>query len=119
MARYTIELTGVRATGRHGVHDFERRDGQVFVVDAVLEVTRPDADDVTTTVDYGVVASAIAADIAGEPLDLVESLAERVAATCLANPLVDSVRVTVHKPQAPVPVPFGDVSVTVTRGRPS
>lgn len=117
MARYTIELTGVSGTGYHGVHAFERRDGQVFVVDAVLEVVRPDSDDVATTVDYGVVAAGIAADIAGEPVDLIESLAERVAATCLAHSAVESVRVTVHKPQAPLPVAVAGVAVSVTRRR--
>ncbi|MDO5533054.1 MAG: dihydroneopterin aldolase [Propionibacteriaceae bacterium] len=112
----TIRLRGVRATGFHGVFAFERREGQVFVVDADLEVRRPSlADDLTTTVDYGGLADALVADVERDPVDLIETLAGRLAETCLADPLVERVTVTVHKPNAPIAVPFGDVSVTCTR----
>ena len=116
----TIRLTGLRATGFHGVFDHERRDGQEFVVDAVLEVDLRAAgasDDLADTVNYGTLAQALHDDVTGEPLDLIEALAERLAATCLRDPRVSAVEVTVHKPQAPVPVPFGDVAVTVRRAR--
>lgn len=111
-----ISLKGISATGHHGVYEFERREGQTFVVDVDCHVRRPShVDDITTTVHYGDLAAAIAADIEGEPLDLIESLAERIARTCLAQPIVEEVRVTVHKPQAPMPVPVAGVSVTVIR----
>lgn len=112
----TLTLTGVRATGHHGVFDFERREGQQFVVDAELVVRRPNtSDDLATTVDYGGLASALVADIERDPVDLIETLAGRLADTCLATPFVERATVTVHKPDAPIPVPFADVTVTCTR----
>ncbi|WP_232549143.1 dihydroneopterin aldolase [Propioniciclava soli] len=112
----TITLTGVTATGHHGVFAHERRDGQVFVVDAVLQVERPRlADELATTVDYGALAAAIVARIERDPVDLIETLAVEIADALAATPLVVAASVTVHKPQAPIAVPFGDVAVTVTR----
>lgn len=113
-----ILLTGISAEGFHGVFEHERRDGQVFVVDAVLSVdltAAGNSDALTDTVHYGELAQAIADDIAGPPLNLIEALAQRIAHTCLADARVTEATVTVHKPQAPVPVPFSDVAVTVTR----
>lgn len=115
-----ITVTGIRATGHHGVLPEERRTGQPFVVDVTLGLdlsTAGATDDLTTTVDYGVVARQVHDDIAGEPLDLIEALADRIARTCLGHPRVHAVEVTVHKPEAPITVPFGDTSVTVTRTR--
>jgi dihydroneopterin aldolase len=115
-----IELTGLRATGFHGVFGFEREQGQEFVVDLVLHVdTRAAAagDDLAQTVDYGAVAQRVHDVVTGEPVDLIETLAARVAATCLAEDRVEAVEVAVHKPQAPVEVPFGDVVVRVLRRR--
>lgn len=115
-----ITLTGLAARGFHGVLADERREGQDFVVDLVLDVdTRAAAasDDLADTVDYSVVATAVVDVVTGEPVDLIETLAARIADTVLATPGVDAVKVTVHKPQAPVGVPFGDVTVTITRTR--
>lgn len=114
-----ITLTGVRATGYHGVFDFERREGQEFVVDAELHVRRPSLeDDLATTVDYGGLAAALVAGVERDPVDLIETLAGRLADTCLATPLVEGATVTVHKPNAPIAVPFSDVTVTCTRRKP-
>jgi dihydroneopterin aldolase len=116
-----ISLLGLRAFGRHGVLDRERSDGQEFIIDAVLYLdTRAaaEADDLTRTVDYGVVAGRLAAIVSGEPVDLIETLAERLAAACLADQLVQQVEITVHKPHAPVPQPLRDVTVTISRSRP-
>lgn len=115
-----IALRGVRAHGHHGVYPDERREGQEFVVDVAMRVdTRPAAasDDVADTVHYGEVAEAIAAIVAGDPVDLLETLCARISDAVLAYPPVRAVTVTVHKPSAPIPVPFGDVSVTVHRER--
>jgi len=115
-----IALSGLSATGHHGVFDFERREGQTFVVDVVLGVdTRAAAatDDLARTVDYGAVAAGVVAAIERDPVDLIETLAQRIADGCLAFDLVQAVEVVVHKPQAPVGVPFGDVTVTITRQR--
>ena len=113
-----ISLTGLRVFGRHGVLPEERRDGQDFVVDAVLTVdTRAAAaaDDLAATVDYGVLAARLAEVVAGEPVQLIETLAARLAEVCCADARVISAKVTVHKPSAPLPLAFGDVSVTVVR----
>jgi dihydroneopterin aldolase len=116
-----ISVTGVRAFGRHGVLDHERRDGQEFVVDAVLWLdTRAAAaaDDLALTVDYGAVATRLSAIVSGEPVALIETLADHLAAACLAaDQAVREVEITVHKPQAPLPVPFRDVAVTIRRSR--
>ncbi|MDG4791319.1 dihydroneopterin aldolase [Micromonospora sp. WMMD1102] len=115
-----IVLTGLRARGRHGVYDFERERGQDFVVDVVLELDLSVAgrsDDVADTVHYGELAGRLVAIVTGEPVNLIETLAERLAAACLADPRVLVGTVTVHKPQAPIPHDFADVAVTVTRRR--
>lgn len=115
-----IVVTGIRGHGRHGVFDHERRDGQEFVVDVELEVATAAAaatDDLADTVDYGEVALAVHALIVGEPVDLVETLAERIADACLGFGPVAAVHVTVHKPGAPIPVPFDDVQLQITRRR--
>jgi len=116
-----ISLLGLRAFGRHGVLDRERREGQEFVVDAVLWLdTRAAAaaDNLSLTVDYGALAARLAAIVSGEPVALIETLADRLAAACLSESgkAVREVEITVHKPQAPVSVPVGDVTVTIRRG---
>jgi dihydroneopterin aldolase len=113
-----IRLTGLTVRGHHGVFDFERRDGQDFIVDVALELdTAPAAasDDLTKTVHYGELAQALAAVITGEPVDLLETLAQRLADVCLGSQLVQAATVTVHKPQAPIPLQFTDVAVTIRR----
>jgi dihydroneopterin aldolase len=115
-----ITLTGLRVRGFHGVFDHERRDGQDFVVDAELELSTEAAaasDDLADTVDYGDLATRLAAVISGEPVNLLEKLAALLADECLADPLVEAATVTVHKPQAPIPLTFADVAVTIRRDR--
>lgn len=115
-----IVLTGLRVRGHHGVFDFERRDGQDFVVDADLELDTAVAaasDDVADTVHYGELAESLAAVVAGEPVNLLERLVERLVAVCLADARVSAATVTVHKPQAPIPLAFEDVAVTIRRER--
>lgn len=113
-----IQLTGLRVRGFHGVFDFERRDGQDFVVDVELEMplsTAGASDELTDTVHYGELAEGLAAVIAGQPVNLLETLAARLVAVCLADQRVSAATVTVHKPQAPIPLSFGDVTVTIRR----
>ncbi|HTJ39262.1 MAG TPA: dihydroneopterin aldolase [Dactylosporangium sp.] len=115
-----IELRGLKVRGYHGVFDFERRAGQDFVIDAVLELDlRPAAasDDVNDTVHYGELAERLAAVVSGEPVNLIETLAARLAEVCLADARVAAATVTVHKPQAPIPLEFADVAVIVRRTR--
>ena len=115
-----VALIGVSAYGRHGVFEQERLDGQQFHVDAVLHLdTRAAAaaDDLAHTVDYGALAVELADVIRGEPVNLLETLAQRLALVCLADPGVVAADVTVHKPHAPVTERFDDVRLTVRRFR--
>jgi dihydroneopterin aldolase len=115
-----IALRGLRAHGRHGVYAFERERGQMFRVDAVLELdTRPAAagDDLGRTVNYADLAHQLYAVLSGDPVNLLETLAQRLADVCLADPLVGAVEITVHKPQAELGVPFDDVAVAIRRKR--
>ncbi len=113
-----IKLSGLRVWGHHGVFDFERCEGQNFVIDVTLFLDLSMAagsDDVADTVHYGELASALAAVVAGEPVNLIETLASRLIDVCLADKRVAEATVTVHKPQAPIPQTFNDVSVTLHR----
>lgn len=115
-----VALRGLKARGHHGVYPRERAEGQTFLVDLTLGLdTRPAAadDDLTKTVHYGVVAEEVVAIVEGDPVDLIETLAERIAATCLKHDEVLEVEVCVHKPDAPITVPFDDVTVTISRSR--
>ena len=119
--RDRIRLSGLTARGRHGVFDFEREQGQDFVVDVRLELDLSAAaasDDVVDTVHYGELAERLVAVVAGEPVDLIETLAGRLVAVCLGDRRVAAATVTVHKPQAPIPHDFADVAVTLRRERP-
>ncbi|GAA4333556.1 dihydroneopterin aldolase [Klenkia terrae] len=115
-----IAVRGLTAHAHHGVYAVEREQGQTFRVDAVLDVdTAPAAadDDLARTVNYAELAQQLHAVLTGEPVDLLETLAQRLADVCLANPLVDAVQITVHKPEADLGVPFDDVTVTINRTR--
>jgi dihydroneopterin aldolase len=116
-----VVLKGITAKGYHGVFDHERRDGQPFVVDLVLHLDLQPAgtsDDLSRTAHYGELAELVHGIIAGDPFDLIEALAETIAAAVLEAFPVHAVDVTVHKPKAPIEVPFGDVAVTLRRSRP-
>jgi len=115
-----ITLTGLRASAFHGVLAHERANGQLFLIDVVVHLSLREAgasDELTETIDYGEVASRIVAAVETDPVDLIETVAERVAALVLEYPRATMTEVTVHKPSAPITVPFDDVSVTITRGR--
>ena len=118
--RDRITLTGVRVRAHHGVFDFEREEGQEFVIDVSVAVDLAAAasgDDLGSTVNYGELAEAVAAAVRRDPVDLIETVAERVASVALGYPAVEEVEVTVHKPEAPIAVPFTDVAVTIVRRR--
>jgi dihydroneopterin aldolase len=113
-----ITLRGLSAHAHHGVYDWERAKGQTFLVDAVLEVdTAPAAaaDDLARTVNYAELAQGLHAVLTGEPVDLLETLCQRLADVCLADALVSAVEITVHKPEAELGVPFADVTVSIRR----
>ena len=116
-----LAVVGIEAVGHHGVFEFERCDGQVFRADLVLGVdTRGAAasDDLQDTVDYGTLVAAVKRAIEHDPVNLLETLAQRIADVCLADPRVAWTEVTVHKPDAPIEATFSDVALTIHRSRP-
>ena len=116
-----LALVGLECWGHHGVFEHERREGQKFLVDLVLGLdTAPAAagDDLSRTVDYGSLAVAVKAAVEQDPVDLIETLAQRIADVCLADAGVEWARVTVHKPDAPIDATFADVALTIHRPRP-
>ena len=120
MAEDRIVLTGLRVYGFHGVYEHERRHGQEFVVDAEIELdlSRPAvSDDVADTLNYGELAAALTAIVAGEPVNLIEKLAARLVEACLSFAGVRAATVTVHKPNAPIAETFTDVAVRLRRSR--
>lgn len=108
-----ILLEGMVFYGRHGTLPAERELGQPFVVDVELHLDlRPAglSDDLTQTVDYGEVHRRAWEIVEGPPVNLTETVAERIAAVILENyPAVEAVRVKVAKPH----VRLGD---TVLKG---
>jgi 7,8-dihydroneopterin aldolase/epimerase/oxygenase len=116
-----IELRGLEIHARHGVYAHEQADGQRFVVDLVLSMDLSHAgasDDLTDTLDYGAMATAVADVVSSERWDLIERVATRVSEVVLGlDGRISSVAVTVHKPDAPIPLAFEDVAVTVERTR--
>jgi len=115
-----ITLTGLRANGFHGVYEHEKQEGQVFLIDVTVHLSLHGAaasDDLGETVNYGELAERVVAAVESDPVDLIETVAERVATVALGFPPVETVEVTVHKPSAPITVPFDDVAVSITRSR--
>lgn len=115
-----LSILGIECYGHHGVFDHERRDGQVFVIDLTLGVdTRPAAasDDLAETVDYGGLVDRVVAAVQRDPVDLIETLAARIADVALLDGRVEWARITVHKPDAPIQATFNDVRLTITRHR--
>ncbi|WP_243062210.1 dihydroneopterin aldolase [Humibacter sp. RRB41] len=114
-----ITLTGLRVRAHHGVFEFEREQGQDFVIDVTAWLDLGPAargDELAATVHYGELAEAVTDAVTSDPVDLIETVAERVARVVLSFP-AERTEVTVHKPDAPISVPFGDVAVTVVRDR--
>lgn len=115
-----LSIHGLRAFGHHGVFAAERRDGQEFVADVTLGLdTRRAAsrDDLSHTVDYGALTDRLSWAISADPVDLIETLAARLAELCLSEQGVAWVEVTIHKPTAPVHATVDDVSLTIHRSR--
>jgi dihydroneopterin aldolase len=115
-----LAVLGIECYGHHGVLDFERREGQTFVIDLALGVdTTPAAvsDDLRDTVDYGSLVAAVKAAVETDPVDLIETLAQRISDVCLLDDRVEWARVTVHKPDAPIEATFADVALTITRSK--
>ena len=115
-----LSILGVECYAHHGVFEHERREGQVFRIDLVLGLdTAPAAasDALSDTVDYGTLVDNVVAAVERDPVDLIETLVQRVADVVLLDRRVEWTRVTVHKPNAPIRAKFDDVRLTITRHR--
>lgn len=115
-----ITLSGLAVYAHHGVLEHERMYGQEFIVDLMVEVdTRKAAasDDVSDAVNYGTLAKLVAHEVKRDPVNLLETLAARVASAVLVDQRIEAVEVTIHKPQAPIDTAFSDVTVTIRRSQ--
>ncbi|MEV4129882.1 dihydroneopterin aldolase [Nocardia sp. NPDC049707] len=115
-----IELRGLRAYGYHGCFDYERRDGQEFLVDLTIWVDFAAAaatDDLANTIDYGALAERAVRIIQGPPRNLIEKVVAEIADDVMTDPRIEAVEVVVHKPSAPIPHTFADVRVVTSRQR--
>lgn len=115
-----ITITGLDGWGHHGVLEHERTVGQRFVVDATLDLdltAAGESDQLDDTMDYRDLAIRLYNVVGGEPFQLLEALAARLLDECLSDPRVEAAEVTVRKPNAPLSVPVGEVSVTLHRQR--
>ena len=117
----SIRITGLELFGHHGVFDFEKHDGQRFVVDLTVWLDTDgasDSDNLAQTLDYSKLVNKVAGVVQGEPVDLIETLASRVLDVVWGFDQAHSAEVTIHKPDAPVEFPVADISVTMNRERP-
>lgn len=115
-----ITMTGLKVHGHHGVYDHEKRDGQDFLVDVTVWTDLADAaahDELDRTLDYGELAKHAAAVVSGPSRDLVETVAAEIADGIMRDARVHAAEVTIHKPSAPISLPFTDVAVTIRRSR--
>ena len=122
MVNGCIKIRGLRVATRVGVTPEERARPQTVVLDVDVDADLAPAaasDDLADTLNYGELAQRVAAIVGGPPANLIETVAGRVADAVLADARVRAVEVTLHKPQAPIPLDFTDVGVVVHRGRPA
>lgn len=121
---HKIAITGLRVFAHHGVFDFERQNGQDFYIDAAIWVDGDRAaftDDLNNTAHYGDLAKGLVELTKNDPVDLLETLAQRLLDYALnfGGGKVLKAKITVHKPGAPIPYEFEDVSITVKAKRSS
>lgn len=116
-----IFIKGLALHANHGVMAHEAKVGQTFTIDLDLEIDLSAAarsDKVMDTVSYDKVVDCASAAFCTQRFRLIEAAAGRVADAVLAAfPRVRSVRVTIHKPHAPIAATFNDVGVTLVRSR--
>lgn len=118
MAQDKISIAGIKAFGYHGVFEHERKSGQDFIVDIEFSYKTKKAiksDSIEDAIDYGAVAILVKSVIEGEPRNLIEKVADEIAQRLLNNFKIDSVKVVLHKPHAPIDMKFNDISVIVER----
>jgi 7,8-dihydroneopterin aldolase/epimerase/oxygenase len=116
-----IFVKGLALHANHGVMAHEAKVGQTFTLDLDLEIDLSAAshsDKVADTVSYDKVVDCVSEAFCAQRYRLIEAAAGRVADAVLAAfPRVRSVRVTIHKPHAPIAATFDDVGITLVRSR--
>lgn len=114
-----ISIIGIKGFGHHGVLDQERIDGQDFLVDLSLELSLQNlGDDLKNTVDYSKLIELTKFEITSNPVNLIETLAERIAEKIFRfDQKIEKITVTVHKPGAPVSAQITDISVSISKSR--
>lgn len=113
-----IKVSGIEFFAYHGVLESEKQLGQMFSIDAEFSLdTSMCGDDLSKTVNYGELSCEIVSYCKNNRFDLLESLVNNLAKYLLIKfPLIDEITLIVHKPHAPIPTKFSDVTVKVTRG---
>ena len=114
-------LTGLELFGRHGCSAEERKYTQPFIVDAELyfDISKAAAtDDLADTIDYVAVLADIKAIVEGTSRNLIETVAQEIAAVLLSNyPILDAVKIILRKPAPPVREKFSGAAVEIFRSR--
>lgn len=114
-----IRIEELEIFAHHGVYDFETKNGQNFYVNAVLYTDTQKAgksDELTDSTNYGEVCAFITEFLTQNTYKLLEAAAEHVAeAVLLTFPLIIGLSFEIRKPEAPIPLPFGSVSVKIER----
>ena len=118
-----IFITGLSLHAYHGIMPYEGKVGQTFTIDLVLDIdlaTAARSDKVADTVSYDKVVDCASQAFVAQKHKLIEAAAGSVADAVLAQfPRILSVKVTIHKPHAPIAATFSDVGVTLVRARKS
>jgi 7,8-dihydroneopterin aldolase/epimerase/oxygenase len=116
-----VFVTGLALHAYHGVMQHEAKVGQTFTLDLALDIDLAEAsrsDKLAHTVGYEQVVAVASEAFCARRYRLIEAAAGAVAQAVLERfPRVSNVRVTVHKPHAPIAATFADVGVTITRAR--
>lgn len=113
-----IEISGIKGFGFHGVFEEEKRNGQEFIVDIKINRDLKEAgikDDLDKTINYASVIERVKDIIETGSFNLIEALAEEIAAKLKKEFLIEKIRVRVHKPNAPISIEFQDISVSIER----
>jgi 7,8-dihydroneopterin aldolase/epimerase/oxygenase len=117
----TIFINGLMLHAYHGVMQHEAKVGQTFALDLILDIDLAAAsrtDKLNDTVSYDVVVKTASEAFCARRYRLVEAAAGAVAEALLEGfPPLRAVRITVHKPHAPIAATFTDVGVTIERHR--
>jgi dihydroneopterin aldolase/2-amino-4-hydroxy-6-hydroxymethyldihydropteridine diphosphokinase len=113
-----INVQGIEFFAYHGVLDSEKQQGQFFRVDCTFSFdTSTCHDDLTRTINYGDLAQDVVQFSQKNRYNLIETLANELAQHLLLQyQCMEEITITIHKPHAPIPVHFTNVTTTVTRG---